>query len=136
MRYFLVGTRKYHITTKEKNEHDKKKCKKFPRPEDKMKMSAAICGYLTPPRNQRFRSSHKGRTIVTDQVCRIYQSDIEIHFSNCFINSGNTLNMSPTIPKSAVSNIGAFSSVFIAIIFPLSCIPTRCWIAPEIPQAI
>ena len=50
--------------------------------------------------------------------------------------SGRILFTSPTMPMSATSNIGAFSSQLIAIIFSLSFMPTICCIAPEIPQAI
>jgi len=47
-----------------------------------------------------------------------------------------TLNKSPTIPKVAILNIGAFGSLLMAIILLGICMPTKCWIAPEIPQAM
>ena len=43
---------------------------------------------------------------------------------------------SPTTPKSAKSKIGAFGSLLMATIVPELCIPTLCWIAPEMPSAM
>ena len=43
---------------------------------------------------------------------------------------------SPTTPRSQKSKIGAFGSLLIATIVPAPCIPTLCWIAPEIPHAM
>jgi hypothetical protein len=43
---------------------------------------------------------------------------------------------SPTTPRSAYSKIGAFGSLLIATITPELCIPTLCWMAPEMPQAM
>jgi len=57
-------------------------------------------------------------------------------FLKSSINKGITLNKSPTIPKVAILNIGASRSLLMAIILLEVCIPTKCWIAPEIPQAI
>src|SRR5205823_9225572 len=42
---------------------------------------------------------------------------------------------SPTTPRSENSKIGAFASLLIATITFEPCMPTLCWIAPEIPQA-
>src|SRR5262249_17913642 len=42
---------------------------------------------------------------------------------------------SPTTPRSQNSKIGAFGSLLIATTVPEPCIPTLCWIAPEIPHA-
>ena len=42
---------------------------------------------------------------------------------------------SPTTPRSQKSKIGAFASLLIATIVPDPCMPTLCWIAPEIPHA-
>src|SRR5215203_1089620 len=42
---------------------------------------------------------------------------------------------SPTTPRSLNSKMGAFGSLLIATMTPEPCIPTLCWIAPEIPQA-
>ena len=57
----------------------------------------------------------------------------------CFTSSvsfGTTSCTSPTTPRSANSKIGAFASLLIATITPELCIPTLCWIAPEMPQAM
>src|SRR4029079_8513861 len=43
---------------------------------------------------------------------------------------------SPTTPMSQKSKIGAFGSLLIATIVPDPCIPTLCWIAPEMPHAM
>ena len=51
------------------------------------------------------------------------------------VSFGTTWWTSPTTPKSANSKIGAFGSLLIATIVPELCIPTLCWIAPEIPHA-
>ena len=42
---------------------------------------------------------------------------------------------SPTTPRSLNSKIGAFASLLIATIVPELCMPTLCWIAPEMPSA-
>ena len=42
---------------------------------------------------------------------------------------------SPTTPRSENSKIGAFASLLIATITFEPCIPTLCWIAPEMPSA-
>ena len=47
-----------------------------------------------------------------------------------------TLNKSPTIPKVAILNIGVFGYLLMAIILLEICIPTKCWIVPEILQAM
>src|SRR5262249_31752303 len=38
-------------------------------------------------------------------------------------------------PRAANSKIGAFASLLIATIVPELCMPTLCWIAPEMPSA-
>ena len=43
---------------------------------------------------------------------------------------------SPTTPTSAKSKIGAFGSLLTATIVPDPCMPTLCWIAPEMPRAM
>src|SRR5439155_9194102 len=48
---------------------------------------------------------------------------------------GTTWCKSPTTPRSENSKIGAFASLLIATITFEPCMPTLCWIAPEIPQA-
>src|SRR5437899_936714 len=42
---------------------------------------------------------------------------------------------SPTTPRSLNSKIGAFASLLIATIVPELCMPTLCWMAPEMPSA-
>ena len=42
---------------------------------------------------------------------------------------------SPTTPRSAKSKIGAFGSLLTATIVPEPCMPTLCWMAPEMPSA-
>ena len=43
---------------------------------------------------------------------------------------------SPTTPRSEYSKIGAFGSLLMATIVPEPCMPTLCWIAPDMPQAM
>ena len=43
---------------------------------------------------------------------------------------------SPTTPRSQKSKIGAFASLLIATIVSAPAMPTLCWIAPEMPQAM
>src|ERR671924_656717 len=57
----------------------------------------------------------------------------------CFtswVSLGTISCRSPTTPRSEYSKIGAFGSLLIATIVPEDCMPTLCWIAPEIPQAM
>src|SRR6266513_2782975 len=49
------------------------------------------------------------------------------------VNLGRILCRSPTTPRSLNSKIGALGSLLIARMFSELCIPTLCWIAPEIP---
>src|SRR5436305_5704534 len=51
------------------------------------------------------------------------------------VSLGRILFKSPTIPRSENSKIGALASLLIATMFSEDCIPTLCWIAPEIPAA-
>ena len=51
------------------------------------------------------------------------------------VSFGTIVWTSPTIPRSANSKMGAFASLLIATITFELCIPTLCWIAPEIPHA-
>src|SRR2546426_6827296 len=51
------------------------------------------------------------------------------------VSLGRILLRSPTIPRSENSKIGAFASLLIATMFSEPCIPTLCWIAPEMPAA-
>ena len=43
---------------------------------------------------------------------------------------------SPTTARSEYSKIGAFGSLLMATMVPEPCMPTLCWIAPEIPHAM
>ena len=52
------------------------------------------------------------------------------------VSFGTIVCRSPTTPRSANSKIGAFGSLLIATIVFELCIPTLCWIAPEMPQAM
>ena len=61
---------------------------------------------------------------------------VAISFLTASVNSGKILKTSPTTPKSATLKIGAVSSLLIAMITSDSSIPAKCWIAPEIPQAM
>src|SRR6202012_3548241 len=51
------------------------------------------------------------------------------------VSFGMILFRSPTMPRSENSKIGAFASLLIAMMFSEDCMPTLCWIAPEIPAA-
>src|SRR5438093_604681 len=60
------------------------------------------------------------------------------HDFRCLTSSvsfGTIVCRSPTTPRSANSKIGAFASLLIATIVPELCMPTLCWIAPEMPTA-
>src|SRR5271154_4556820 len=51
------------------------------------------------------------------------------------INLGTTLWTSPTTPRSATEKMGASWSLLMAMMFFDPFMPTRCWVAPEIPHA-
>ena len=51
------------------------------------------------------------------------------------MSAGSTLCTSPTMPRSATEKIGASWSLLMATMFLEPFMPTRCWVAPEIPQA-
>lgn len=51
------------------------------------------------------------------------------------VSLGRILFRSPTMPRSENSKIGAFASLLIATMFSEFCMPTLCWIAPEMPAA-
>ena len=54
---------------------------------------------------------------------------------NASMSAGITLWTSPTIPRSATAKIGASGSLLMAMMFFDPFIPTRCWVAPEMPHA-
>src|SRR5580765_7921585 len=63
---------------------------------------------------------------------------LNAHDLRCFTSSvscGTISCRSPTTPRSANSKIGALPSLLIATIVPELCMPTLCWIAPEMPTA-
>ena len=51
------------------------------------------------------------------------------------VSLGTILLRSPTTPRSENSKIGASASLLMATMFSEFCIPTLCWIAPEMPAA-
>ncbi len=51
------------------------------------------------------------------------------------VSLGMILLRSPTTPRSENSKIGAFGSLLIATMFSADCMPTLCWMAPEMPAA-
>jgi len=50
--------------------------------------------------------------------------------------SGRTFSASPTMPRSAYWKMGASLSLLMAMIRLDVFIPTRCWMAPEMPTAM
>jgi len=52
------------------------------------------------------------------------------------VRAGTISVRSPTAPRSATSKIGASGSLLIAMMKFEPFMPTRCWIAPEIPAAM
>ncbi len=52
------------------------------------------------------------------------------------ISAGTTLCTSPTMPRSATEKIGASPSLLTAMMLSLLFMPTRCWVAPEMPSAM
>ena len=52
------------------------------------------------------------------------------------VSAGTTVNRSPTTPKSAKEKIGASGSLLMATMYCEVCMPARCWMAPEMPQAM
>src|SRR5206468_6183826 len=52
------------------------------------------------------------------------------------VSFGTIACRSPTTPRSAYSKIGAFGSLLMATITFEPCMPTLCWIAPEMPTAM
>src|SRR3954467_13345574 len=51
------------------------------------------------------------------------------------VSLGTILLRSPTMPRSENSKIGALASLLIATMFSEDCMPTLCWMAPEMPAA-
>src|SRR6266702_3663896 len=67
------------------------------------------------------------------KVCR--PAHPALHALTSSVNFGTTSCTSPTTPRSENSKIGAFGSLLIATMTPELCIPTLCWMAPEMPHA-
>src|SRR6185436_706728 len=51
------------------------------------------------------------------------------------VSFGTILLRSPTMPRSENSQLGALLSLLNATMFSEDCMPTLCWIAPEMPAA-
>ena len=49
---------------------------------------------------------------------------------------GSTWWTSPTMPRSATPKMGASGSLLTATMLREFFIPTKCWVAPEMPQAM
>src|SRR5207237_4152001 len=80
-------------------------------------------------RSDVVRSSKRGRKVrgLCHEPLRAFTSSVSFGTSSC---------TSPTTPRSENSKMGAFGSLLIATITPELCMPTLCWIAPEIPHAM
>ena len=57
-------------------------------------------------------------------------------FFTASVTAGRIWKRSPTTPKSALEKTGASGSLLIATITLAVDMPARCWIAPEMPQAM
>ena len=66
---------------------------------------------------------------------RTHDQDVRFnHFSSSLMRAGMISSASPTMPRSATPKIGAWGSVFTAMIVSAPRMPSRCWIAPEMPK--
>ena len=78
-----------------------------------------------------------------DELVRRVDGRRELAGSNahCFfaftasVSFGTILLRSPMMPRSENSKIGALESLLMATMFSEACMPTLCWIAPEMPAA-
>src|SRR5262249_18337276 len=59
----------------------------------------------------------------------------DLRWRTSSVSFGTISCTSPTMPRSLKSKIGAFASLLIATITFELCMPTLCWIAPEMPSA-
>src|SRR6266542_2796731 len=73
------------------------------------------------------RRVERRRIVGRLQLLRARTSSVSLGTISC---------RSPTTPKSQNSKMGALGSLLIATITPEPCMPTLCWIAPEMPQAM
>src|SRR5579885_2377353 len=79
------------------------------------------------------RRRHEIRGVERRREVRRAAHDLRAAMSS--VSFGTISWTSPTTPRSLKSKIGAFASLLIATIVPELCIPTLCWIAPEMPSA-
>src|ERR671934_28954 len=79
------------------------------------------------------RSDDELAGVERRRVVRRFHAALRARTSS--VSFGTISCRSPTTPRSAYSKIGAFGSLLIATISPEPCIPTLCWIAPEMPTA-
>ena len=56
------------------------------------------------------------------------------HFSSSLISAGTISKRSPTMPRSATPKIGAWGSALTATTTSAPRMPSRCWMAPEMPK--
>ena len=80
-------------------------------------------------RSDVVRSSKRGRKVrgLCHEPLRALTSSVSFGTTSC---------TSPTTPRSENSKMGAFGSLLIATMTPELCMPTLCWIAPEMPHAM
>ncbi len=81
----------------------------------------------------RRRRDRVGRRPRRRELRRTNAHDLRLRTSS--VSLGTISCRSPTTPRSEYSKIGAFGSLLIATITFDPCIPTLCWIAPEMPSA-
>ena len=66
---------------------------------------------------------------------RTHDQDVSFyHFSSSLMRAGMISSASPTMPRSATPKIGALGSMFTAMIVSAPRMPSRCWMAPEMPK--
>jgi hypothetical protein len=81
-----------------------------------------------------YRRRELTRRMGAGSVVRRHGYDPFLAFT-ASVSLGRILLRSPTMPRSENSKIGAFASLLMATMFSEDCIPTLCWMAPEIPAA-
>src|SRR6185312_10772665 len=79
------------------------------------------------------RRDRVGRRPRRRKLRRANAHDLRLRTSS--VSLGTISCKSPTTPRSEYSKIGAFGSLLIATITFEPCMPTLCWIAPEMPSA-
>ena len=78
---------------------------------------------------ERNGSGETGRARAHDQNVRLD------HFRISLMSAGMISVASPTMPRSATPKIGALGSVLTAMTRSAPRMPSRCWMAPEMPKA-